>query len=289
MSGLRILSLAVVCGLVASTTHAQPRQRGSIQVGTGYIATPNLYNENGDALDTGSDFSVLTTELGAEVVVANRAAFDAFVGGAIHLARVTLDDSTSGFAPQNVVLRGRLLNDRFGASVGVFIDVGQNPEDVTPPNSDGQHAILLGASVVIPSGRTLRLTTGANAHLTFARSVSSSPSVSIDDGDVFEVYLDGKYPLGSLSLGLRLQYVTITDITRTTDGAGEIFPDSDSYQLALIPSITVHPRGTPIHATLQLGARSGAVQEYADYGVALVGKNVAATRLPVALRLGFDF
>jgi len=245
-------------------------------------------------MDVGVDFSVLTTEFGAELVVAHRAAYDAFVGSAIHLARATLgsginaEQMTSGFTPQNIVFYGRVAGERFGVRAGVLIDMGQGPEEATPANSDGQHAVLLGGSVVILAGGTLRLTAGVDAHLTFSRAISGAASVSIDDGDVYSIYFSGQYPIGPVHVGLRVQYVTLTDITRTTDGEDVVFPESDSYQLALVPSVTVQPPGVPIHVTLQLGARSGAVQEYADYGVALAGKNVAATRLPVALRIRFD-
>ena len=287
--------VAVLSGLFASTAQAQPRQRGSIHAGIGYLSTPNLYDENGDVIDTGVDFSALSTEFGAEVVVVHRSAYDTIVGGAVHLAHATIggstgaEEMTSGFTTQNLSLHSRLTNERFAVTAGVSIDIGQDPEEATPPNSDGQHALLLGASVTIPAGGTLRLTGGANAFLTLARAVEGTAAVSIDDGDVYAVYLDGQYPIGPIHLGLRVQHVTLTDITRTTDGIDEIFPDSDSYQFALVPSVTVHLPSTPLHIRLQLGARSGAVQEYADYGFALAGKNVAATRLPVALRLRFDF
>jgi hypothetical protein len=195
---------------------------------------------------------------------------------------------TSGFTPQNIVLYGRVAGERFGVRAGVLIDMGQGPEEATPANSDGQHAVLLGGSIGIPAGGTLRLTVGVDAHLTLSRTISGAASVSIDDGDVYSIYFSGQYPIGPTHVGLRVQYVTLTDITRTTDGEDVVFPESDSYQLALVPSVTVHPPGVPIHVTLQLGARSGAVQEYADFGIALTGKNVAATRLPVALRLRFD-
>ena len=263
-------------------------------MGVGYLSTPNLYDQTGAVEDTGADFSVLSAELGGEVVVVHRAALDGIGGVTIRLARATLDtgpdapEMTSGFTAQNLVLYGRLASERLAATAGVLLDIGQDPEAATPPNADGQHAVLLGARVAIPSGNTLRLMGGADAYLTFARA--AAPSVVVDDGDVYAVYLDGRYPVGRrITLGLRVQYVTITDITRTTGGVEEIFPDSDSYQFALIPSVTVHPPGSPLHVTLQGGARSGAVQEYVDYGVALAGKNVAATRLPLALRARFDF
>ncbi len=288
-------TVALFYCVLAVAVGAQPRPRGSFHVGVGYFSTPNLYDETGDVVDTGVDFSALTAELGGEFIARDRAEYDVIVGGAMHFARATLDsgttstEMTSGFTPQNLVLQGRLASERFAISAGASFDIGKNPEDATPPSTDGQHAILLGASVAVPAGKTLRLTAAGNAYLTFARSVEGMASVSIDDGDVFSVYLDGQYPIGPLRVGIRAQYVTITDITRTTDGTEVIFPDSDSYQLAFVPSVSIHPPNTPIHISLLLGARSGAVQEYVDYGVALTGKNVAATRLPLSLRLRFDF
>lgn len=288
-----LFATLLLASLLPITARAQTGARATVYAGVGYLSTPDLFDLDGDRYDSGVTFTALTAELGGTYAVYQGYGLDGLVEVALHLARVDLEGEgfeggvTTGFQPRNVVVIGHLDGEALSARAGVFLDLQDRPTEVPGAfTTDGQHAALLGASAALPFGPA-DVEVGGTAFLTVARSLDAGGS--IDDGDIYEIYGAGTYPLGPLTLGLRLQYVAISDVSRTQDGVDETFPDSDSGHVGLIPSLTIRPSGTGLEVTVQAGARSGSVQEYADYGIALSGKNAPATRAPVAVRVRYGF
>lgn len=298
------LLLLLVAPAARAQMGAEPPPRGRVWVEGGYQSFTSGYNDDGDEEDITGDGSFAVTTLGAggEYTLRTIGDMGIGVGAGLWLSNNTIEfggpDRSSGLAPENVGVWGRVQTPAYGFYGGVLVDVGVEveedlafektaaPQDAEYPNSDGAHAVMLGASFEVPRGPA-RFFGGADYFLTLRETDEiGGVEIAADPGDHAGLHLGGAFRAGAAELGVSLLYTLVTAATVEIDG-DEAAEGDDGYNLSVSPYVRFAPAGSPIRLTARLGTTGGAFNEYTPLGFSLAGKNSPVGRLGGTVSLSY--
>ena len=200
-------------------------------------------------------------------------------------------DASSGFAPQNLTLFGKISRPAYTLRGGYLFDLGPEAEDAEDyENTDQQNAVLLGLSGKYPFTNTVRFFGGVDYFLTLK---GDDNDVEFDEGDLIALHAGVGYNFGVAEIGVTGLYRintegeydgtdgddvgTVLEGGVVTPGTPNIYASGNSF--GLVPYLNYTPQDANFQVTLK-----GAVQtEYFDYGYTVAGKNDIAPRLGFTL------
>ena len=294
--------------LVAPAARAQkadaPSPRGRVWVEGGHQSFTSGYDDEGEEEDITGDgsFAVTTFGAGGEYTLRTLGDLGIGVGAGLWLSNNTFEvgsvDRSSGFAPENVGVWGRVGTPAYSFYGGVLVDVGAEaeedlafektaaPQAAEIPNSDGAHAVMVGAAFEVPRGPA-RFFGGADYFLTLQESEDfGGAEITTDPGDHAGLHLGGAFRAGAAELGVSLLYSLVTAATLEFDGNAAAEGD-DGYNLSVSPFVRVAPAGSPLRLTARLGTTGGVFNEYTPLGFSLAGKNTPVGRLGGTVSLSY--
>ena len=227
-----------------------------------------------------SQIGDMNVSLGADLGLAQRGATADAAGP------LPETDASSGFAPQNLTLFGKISRPAYTLRGGYLFDLGPEAEDADEyENTDQQNAVLLGLSGKYPFTNTVRFFGGVDYFLTLK---GDDNEVEFDEGDLIALHAGAGYNFGVAEIGVTGLYRINTEgNVGDVDGDDGAFPSqpgspniyASGNSFGLVPYINYTPQGANYQVTLK-----GAVQtEYFDYGYTVAGKNDIAPRLGFTL------
>ncbi len=262
---------------------------GSVYAAFGWGKVTQVYDTAGTAQDLaqGADdasLQVLNLHLGGSYTVLSLPTQSVFVGGGLQLQQrsqsVTVMNETmslsSGFAPQVFQVYAGLRGPLYMAKLGFAADLGPEPDANTLPNTDRQHDVFLKAAAWLPNPM-FALSGYLSYRFTLARSedMGGGQTMSVDNGDWFEIGVKGGYKIPMGEVGLVVNYILKTAASMD----GNTADNTDGYLITVYPYVKIAPPMSPVSFMLKLAA----VDEYFYYGLSLAGKNMPVTRLGFTL------
>ncbi len=261
---------------------------GKAWMSLGYGTSSQMYDTDGNAQDLGGSYNTLNIHLGGVYDVFSIPSLLSFFGGAdVGLEQLTFSPDqgnsiSSGFSPQNIKIFAGAKGLFFKGMLAFLLDLGPESDTNKIPNTDEQHAIMIGLSGMLPNPM-ISLAGGINYFLTLEtekRVFVSYPTpgyqtVKYDGGDIFALWIKGGYKFGLGEAGLKVIYRLRTAIKVE----GNEYTDSDGNHLSIIPYVLVSPPMFPVTFFI----KGAVMDEYLPYGFSVMGKNSPVTRVGVTL------
>lgn len=310
----RLLPLFLVAAGVAAPASAQIVDRvigyntpGQVYANYSYGTYDLVYDGNGKEVNAtfngaASKYALQRAAIGGSYNVAQAGDLGVFVGAEVALAATTIEPNAadlsfdSGFKPQMVGVGAGVRGSSYRFGIAYQYDLGNETEvnsatDITPPNSDGGDALVLGAEVYSPfSGVTV--TAGANYYLTLkgdqdGKLANATVTKEVDPADYFDVHVGAGYRVADVvELGLQARYLKrLEGDMYGSPASPTVGTEQDGYALSLVPYLTLSPEFVPAQITIS----ASATREYTPYGLTLIGENLPVGRFgfTVGARFGF--